>query len=116
MWAGFSLCVSTVGTALQVTYSIHSGIEPISVSLSQVDGVALLSPCLYHSLQLAIEGKLGSPLGFLVSPIKGFKNELKCKHEGSFISIKRKSAGQTRTKSQQLPGGVSGGEKEKVMR
>lgn len=58
-------------------------------------------------------GNCGPPLGFLVSPIKGFKNELKCKHEGSFISIKRKSSGHTSTESQQLPGGVSGGEKEK---
>lgn len=65
VWAGFSLCVSTAGTALQVTYSIHLGTEPISVSLSQVDGVALLSPCPCHSLQLAIEGKLRSPFRVL---------------------------------------------------
>lgn len=104
MWAGFSLGVSKVGTALQVTYSIHLGTEPISMSMSQVDGVAPLSPCPCHSLQLAIEGKLGSSLGFLVSPIQGFKNKLKCNHEGSFLSIKRKSVRHRSTKSQQLPG------------
>lgn len=56
VWAGFSLCVSTVGTALQVTYSIHLGTEPISVSLSQVDGggIAVSLP-----LPLTVAGNRG---------------------------------------------------------
>lgn len=47
----------------------------------------------------------GAPLGVLVSLTKKFKNRFQWKIEDNFTNIKRKTSGQVRCQSQQLPGG-----------